>query len=396
MHLKKHLRTDLYLCLCAVLVWFLTDAAHIRAAAAEGLALCAGSVIPALFPFLVVSRMLISLGFGTWASPLLSGIMVPLFHLPGIAGSALLLGLVGGYPIGAQTAADLFRRGHLTREEAQRLLSFCNNSNPVFLISVLGVGVFGSVRNGVWLWLIHILSALLTGLLFRGSRVPLHRGATPSSPAAPVSFSSAFVSAVREAAGGMLTLCAFVVLFYVLVSPLKSLGGRTAAVLVGAVELFSLTPMLQNDAFSFLLAAGMSGWGGLSVMAQTAAALDGSGRVLAEKTLPAAGGETVLRLEPEDAVVRLTDGLCYVRMRFTDGRGVWKPLARGTIGVRAENAEVLAVGSACPYYEGSYLTPETDTYYGEALAVLRPLKKGTVRVFASSPFGSAEARVSVK
>lgn len=57
----------------------------------------------------------------------------------------------------------------MTRGEAERLLAFCNNSNPVFLISVLGAGVFGSVRTGVWLWLIHILSALLTGLVFRRS-----------------------------------------------------------------------------------------------------------------------------------------------------------------------------------------------------------------------------------
>lgn len=71
----------------------------------------------------------------------------------GCASSALLLGLVGGYPIGAQTAAGLYRDRLLTREEAQRLLTFCNNANPVFLISVLGAGVFGSVRVGVWLWL---------------------------------------------------------------------------------------------------------------------------------------------------------------------------------------------------------------------------------------------------
>ena len=272
--MKKHLRTNLLLCLCAVSIWFLSDAAHIRAAATEGLALCAGSVIPALFPFMVVSRMLVSLGFGTWASPLLSGIMAPLFHLPGIAGSALLLGFVGGYPIGAQTAAGLYRAGHLTRQETERLLSFCNNSNPVFLISVLGTGVFGSVRRGVWLWLIHILSALLTGLLFRGSRVPRRRSSAPTSPAAPVSFSAAFVSAVREAAGGMLTLCAFVVVFYVLVLPLRTISSVTGTLLTGMTELFSLTPLLRPDPLCFILASGCTGWGGLSVLAQTAAVLD--------------------------------------------------------------------------------------------------------------------------
>ena len=128
----------------------------------------------------------------------------------------------------------------------------------------------------------------------------------------------------------------------------------------------------------------------------TAAALNEAGRVIAEKTLPAAGRETLLRLEPEDPAIRLEDGLCYVRMRYTDGNGVLKPLARGIITVRAENAELLAAGSACPYYEGSYLTPDTDTYYGEALAILRPLEKGEIRISASSPYGNAAARIAVE
>ncbi|MBR5471355.1 MAG: sporulation protein [Oscillibacter sp.] len=274
MCMKK--RSNLCLILCAVLIWFLTDAVHLRAAASEALALCATSVIPALFPFLAVSGLLVAMGFGDWLSPLLSGLMTPLFRLPGSAGSALVLGLAGGYPIGARTAVELYRQGALTQDEAERLLSFCNNSNPAFLISVLGAGVFGSARTGLWLWLIHILSALLTGLLFRGKKAPALRRSSHHPVAAPPSFASAFVSSVRDAATGMLSICAFVVLFYVLAAPLKGLGGRTATALVGAVELFSLTPMLQNDAFSFLLAAGMSGWGGLSVLAQTAAVLDGT------------------------------------------------------------------------------------------------------------------------
>ena len=263
--------------LCGVTVFLLADAAHLRAAASEALALCAASVIPALFPFMAVTGLLVSLGFGQWASPLFSGLMTPLFRLPGAAGSALLLGLVGGYPIGARTAAELYRAGALTRDEAERLLTFCNNSNPVFLISVLGTGVFGSVRTGVWLWLIHILSALLTGLLFRGKGSARRSAPRPLSAQMPSSFSSAFVASVRNAAATMLSVCAFVVLFYVLVSPLRALGGRAAQAVVGVVELFSLTPLLTADRFGLVLVSGCVGWGGLSVLAQTAAVLDGSG-----------------------------------------------------------------------------------------------------------------------
>lgn len=265
------------LALGGVLVLFLAEAGFVRAAAAEALSLCAGSVIPALFPFLVVSSLLLSLGLGELLSPMLAGLMEPLFRVDGVGSSALLLGLVGGYPIGAKTAADLYRGGRLSRPEAERLLAFCNNSNPVFLISVLGVGVFGSVRAGVWLWLIHLLSALLTGLLFRNHGGPARRQAGGTAAFQAVSLSAAFVAAVRESLSGMLSVCAFVTFFYVLARPLASLGGWLGAVLVGLTELFSLTPLLRPDRFGFILASAMAGWGGLSVLCQTAAVLEGSG-----------------------------------------------------------------------------------------------------------------------
>ena len=274
--MKKRGRTDLFLILCGILIWFLTDAVRIRAEAGEALVLCGKSVIPALFPFLVVSSLLVSLGFGEWLSPYLGGLMAPLFRLPGLASSALVLGLVGGYPIGAQTAADLYRQRLLTRQETERLLSFCNNSNPVFLISVLGVGVFGSVQTGVWLWLIHVLSALLVGLLFRGHGKTADRRRPPPIPCRAVSLPAALVAAVRNSAVGMLSVCAFVTLFYVVAAPLEALGGRLGPALVGMVELFSLTPLLTPDFFGFVLAAGCAGWGGLSVLCQTAAVLDGT------------------------------------------------------------------------------------------------------------------------
>ena len=279
--MKNHWRRDACLVLCGVLLWLLRDVQHVRTAAARALSLCAGTVIPSLFPFLVISGLLIALGFGEWLSPYLSGLMTPLFRLPGQASGPLLLGLVGGYPIGARTAAELYGQGLLTKEEAERLLTFCNNSNPVFLISVLGAGVFGSVRAGVWLWLIHLLSALLTGLLFRGGPQPARRREPQAVPCRTVSLPAALVSSVRSAANGMLSVCAFVTLFYVLISPLAERSGLLPTALVGLVELFSLTPLLKPDTFGFVLAAACVGWGGLSVLCQTAAVLDGTGLRLA-------------------------------------------------------------------------------------------------------------------
>lgn len=278
MDMRMRWRTPVCLILCGILLWLLADAAGSRAAVEEALALCGRSVIPSLFPFMTVSTLLLSMGFGDLAGPLLAGLMEPLFRVDGAGSAALVLGLVGGYPIGPRTAAALCRDGRLSLPEGERLLTFCNNSNPVFLISVLGIGVFGSLRTGVWLWLIHVAAALLTGVLFRraggdGRR----RRCAPSAPAAERSLPRAFAAAVESSLGGMLSVCAFVIFFYVLARPLSRVGGRAGCILVGLTELFSLTPLLTADRFGFILAAAMAGWGGLSVLCQTAASLEGSG-----------------------------------------------------------------------------------------------------------------------
>ena len=273
MRMKRRIRTDVCLILCGILVWFLADARQLRLEAAKALTLCAGTVIPALFPFMVVTGLLVRLGFGQWLAP---GMGKELYDCSPAAKAVFDL----ADSIRPRTAAELYASGDLTRQEAERLLTFCNNSNPVFLISVLGVGVFGSVRAGLWLWLIHVCAALLTGLLFRG----LGRGRKTVPPAisfqAP-SLPAAFVSSVRDSAGTMLSVCAFVTFFYVLISPLTALPGPWAALAVGCGELFSLTPLLTCDRTGFLLAAGCAGWGGLSVLCQTAALLDGTDLPLA-------------------------------------------------------------------------------------------------------------------
>ena len=257
-----------------ITVWLLWEAEALRGVAREGLALCAGSVIPALFPFLAASSLLLKLGFGdALAGPLAP--LMGLYRLPGEAAGALVLGLAGGYPVGARTAAELYAQGALTRDEAERLLTFCNNANPAFLLSGLGLGVLGSVRAGLWLWLIHVLSALVTGLVL--ARKPGRPGGGRARPRKDAisegSFPELLVGAVQGALGAILGICAFVELFYVLGLPLRRLPAPWGAGLAGAVELFSASAALPGGRLGFVLAAGLAGFGGLSVLCQTAAVL---------------------------------------------------------------------------------------------------------------------------
>lgn len=125
-----------------------------------------------------------------------------------------------------------------------------------------------------------------------------------------------------------------------------------------------------------------------------AVAYDAKEQVIAEKELKTAGQETVLTVKPEQSCVG-RDDLCYVRLQFTDEEGKIKPLVREDITVQVEGGRLLGLGSACPYYTKSYLGNVTDTYYGEALAVIKPDGTGKVRVHARSSHAKGSAEVNV-
>ncbi len=268
--MQKPFRIAMLLILAITGVWLLADDA-VKTAVISALTLCARSVIPALFPFMVISSLLLALGLGELLAPPLGGLMA-VYGIGSAGSAALVLGLVGGYPTGAAAAARLYRDGLLTREETERLLSFCNNANPAFLIGVLGKGLFGSFRAGLWLWMIHIAAALISGLLVGRSPTGYRRShAVPPAAIRTVSLPAAFVTAVQTALRNVLSVCAFVTVFSVLSLPLRGLGSILAPLFTGMLELFSALPLLPDTSVGFVLAAGLSGWGGLSVLSQTAA-----------------------------------------------------------------------------------------------------------------------------
>ncbi len=125
-----------------------------------------------------------------------------------------------------------------------------------------------------------------------------------------------------------------------------------------------------------------------------AKALDGAGNVIATTSLRTAKDITRLTLHPEADTLR-ADDLAYVRIRYTDDRGEGQPLARGKVHVKVENGTLLGLGNGCAYNSDGYLNDCTDTYYGEALAVIRPAGPGTLRIAADSPHGSATAEITV-
>ena len=230
--------------------------------AAEGIGLCIKVVIPSLFPFLFLSACLT----GNNLFPKL-----PSLHRLGVpkgAESIFLLGLLGGYPVGAQMIRDNYQKGILTKQTAQRLLGFCNNPGPAFAFGMLSP--LFTVSAAPWcLWGIIILSAIITGLLLPGKTEEISAVKQITGISLP--------AALNKSTRSMGLICGWVILFRVFFSIaenilLKRLPQIVRICFVGLMELTNgcvTLSTIPSEPLRFVLCAAFLSFGGLCVAMQT-------------------------------------------------------------------------------------------------------------------------------
>ncbi len=291
------------LVLLAFMVGLIGFPKECMAAVKDGLSLCLNVIIPSLFPFFVLSALLVDLGLAAYLGRALEGVMRPLFRVGGACASAVVLGFIGGYPVGAKTAIALYENKMCTRTETERLLAFCNNSGPAFILGVVGAGIFGSSKVGFLLYLAHIAASICVGILFRfykGEKGSAQRQARGQTSIAAKRFTVAFTDSIRNSFFSTLNICAFVLFFTVIIKLLVLSGILPAlAHLLGVLFLpfgFSaewgerlLTGVLEISSGVWTLsgsgtltgrvtmAAFMLGWAGISVHCQVLSFIGSSG-----------------------------------------------------------------------------------------------------------------------
>ena len=265
----------------------------VSAAMTQALALCVQVLLPSLFPFFVLSSMVISTGVIQRLSTRLEKPFQWLFGLPGDFGAALLLGAAGGYPVGAKTIATLYQQGQCSKRDAEKALRFCNNAGPAFLISAVGASLLQDPHAGLNLYAVHVLSALIIGFIYRKNTDHVKYNGITADHMRNTATISLFLRAVTDAFSSFLNVSAFVLIFSVISTMLQQLplidslhclpGGGILwyGLLAGFLELTSgvacltqgvLPPSSLLPALSFLC-----GWGGCSVQFQTISLLHDAG-----------------------------------------------------------------------------------------------------------------------
>ncbi len=242
----------------------------------NGLNLCAGVVVPALFPFLVLSAFAVEAPCFFALFRLLSPLMRHVFRLPDSASAAVIFGLFGGYPVGCSTAARLLERGELDKEQAQRLCCFCVNCGPAFAVTAVGYVMLGSAKCGAVIFLSLVSAALLMGFLL---------GLTAKKPpkasqrrCVDGTNLQALVSATEGSAHAIIKICAWTVLFSCAVNVAAGVG-LEQGMLIALKCVLDVTSGCAETAGhgNICVQAALLGWGGLCVACQVLGAVRSTG-----------------------------------------------------------------------------------------------------------------------
>ena len=255
--------------------------------AEEGLLLWFQIIFPTLFPFLVVTSLLLSSGGLNLITRLFGGLFRRIFRVTQNGAFAVLAGFLCGYPMGAKVTADLLRAEKISDREARYLLSFCNNTSPVFIINFIVWKTFGDERLMLPTLLILIGSPVLMSFIFR--RIYLKgRHPFPEPSAALKEKKTRFDFSVPDSCmmnsfEAIVKVGGYIILFSVLLSLLEELSGQKSILMAAAPALevtngiLLLSSSVSDPGLRYAAVLGLTSFGGLCSAAQTQCMLEGTG-----------------------------------------------------------------------------------------------------------------------
>lgn len=270
--MKKFISPRLIISAIIILLFFmlLIFPKAVFVGAKEGLILWFYTVFPTLFPFVIISNLMMQTNAISHITALCRPIISKLFRVQGDGAFAILAGFLCGYPMGAKVTADLVCSGCISKQEGQYLLSFCNNVSPMFIISYVVLQNLGDMQLVIPTTMILIGGPFLCSILFRH----FHKPGTPISQSShkEITFSFAMLdSSIMDSFVTVTKIGGYIIFFSVFVSILKLLFHEN--ILLSTLEITGGIPMLMNtfnsyfDAYVPVLA--LTSFGGFCSIMQT-------------------------------------------------------------------------------------------------------------------------------
>ncbi len=252
--------------------------------AQNGIDICFDVIIPSLFPFFVCSGLLIYSGFCEVLAGFFRPVMKPLFNINSTGAAAFILGVVSGYPLGAVTTCQLYDSLYLSKSEAERLLAFCNNSGPLFILGAVGVSMYHSPKIGLIIYLSHILGAITVGILFRFYKPKAFLAPQSTVTTNQRNLSRIFSDVISNSINSILTVCGVVIFCSVissLIMDLIHINPTSEAILSSIMEFVSglnKISVLDTSLFNkIIISSWVCAFAGISVHLQVMGVVSRSG-----------------------------------------------------------------------------------------------------------------------
>lgn len=156
--------------LFVIILFLIVNPSKYINSAYNGILIWAKAVLPALFPFFFITRLLTELGGIKILANHFQGLMQKVFHVNGMGAYVFLMSMMSGYPVGAKITSELCEKNLITKEEASRLVTFTSTSGPLFVVGTVGAGMFASAKMGFIILISHFLGAMLNGILYRNHK----------------------------------------------------------------------------------------------------------------------------------------------------------------------------------------------------------------------------------
>lgn len=222
-----------------------------------GIVLWAESVVPSLFPFMVITVLLIGTGFTERVSAPLSSVCGKI-KLPPSALPLFMMSCMSGYPAGSRCVAEYHKNGLITSSDAKKLSVLCSTSGPLFIIGTVGVRAYGDSHKGYLLLSVCLGTVIVTSLLYciLSKSEPERQSLKPIESRANLLYDS-FYGAVTA----VLLAGSFIVFFYTLSKALSDLH------LFAPLE-FALSPAIGEDCAKALCMGMIEATGGCFSLAK--------------------------------------------------------------------------------------------------------------------------------
>lgn len=267
---------------CAIIATLITTVCfsdEISHSVKSGLLLCTNVIIPSVFPFIILSDLLFRL-VDFSSLNFLGAAFEKIFKINRAGLSALVLGILCGFPLGVKVSIDLYNSGKISKNEAERLIGFSNNTGPAFLISGIGIGLRKNIADGIILYTVMVISSIIVGWIFS---IFASEESMSGSYTEDTTEGFSFTSSIKSAGINTLYICSYLTFFACFCGLLRKLLKESYIYLsiicwleVGsATSILSKTKLLTPIA-SLSLSAFSVGFSGLSVHMQALSFLYGT------------------------------------------------------------------------------------------------------------------------